>query len=214
MMKKLLCFCLLIVVVIFGIGCGNDAKESNEQSTKIVDENVIKEQAYSEIKRVLENVPKYEDEVEKTIWYKPWGTDSIPVRDGVYWYAIEKNGKINLYTMLVNYTEDINWVFWDTIIFSTENKNWKYNIKNCFAGQTGGGKGTKIVMSGKYEYFSSNFNDLEKGFLLLVKSSKPIIRFKGEGSHYDYYLTQDDINLFNTGIYLNEQLKKVNYKIK
>lgn len=214
-MKKFL-YVILILGLIFSISsCGDDETKSNSaiQNDKITENTNSKEQAILEIKRILNSVPQSKDEVEKTIWYKPWGNDNLPAKDGVYWYAIEKDGKINLYAMLVNYTNGIDWVFWDRVIFSTENENWKYDIKNCFAGQSGGGKGTKIVMGGKYEYLNARFDDLEKGFLLLVKSSKPIIRFQGERSHYDYYLTQEDINLFNTGLYLNEQLKKVDYKI-
>lgn len=189
-------------------------KVQREREEKVRQEKALaNKQIVAEVERILNNIPSKTDDVEKITWYYPWGTNGHPARDAVYWYVGEKDGKFWLRAFLVHFDEGIEWVFWDKVIFSTSNANWTYNIRNCFAGQTGGGKDTKIVRGGKYERLDVNFSELEQGYRLLATGNNPIIRFQGEDRHHDYYLTSDDINLLNTGIYLNEQLKKLNYRI-
>lgn len=189
-------------------------KERKAHEDKIRQEKQLEEQqTIAEIERILNNMPSKTDDVEKITWYQPWGSNGYPAKDAIYWYVGERNGEYWLRAFIVHFDDGINWVFWDKVIFSTSNTNWIYNIENCFAGQSGGGKDTQIVHGGKYETLDVRFSDLERGYKLLATDKNPIIRLQGRDRHHDYYLTSADINLLNTGIYLNEQLKKLNYRI-
>lgn len=218
MMKKVLS--VLLVCTVFALaGCGSSSssgKSSSDNSVTTKKSEITveqKKQASSETIRILNNMPKKTDEVEKMSWFTPWGTGSYPAEDAVYWYAGRKGNDVWLRAKIVNFTSSMGWVFWDKVIFSTTDKNWEYEIKDNFAGQTGGGKHTQVVMGGKYETLDVPLKDLYEGYKLLITGKNPIIRLKGKEGKYDYRLTGDDLEHIKTGIYLYDQLKVTNGKI-
>lgn len=211
-MKKLLTLLLTALLLIFSVaGCGSDSSSSSSSSkTQITEEQ--KKQASAEVMRILSSMVQKTDEVEKLTWYMPY-SGNIPAQDAVYWYAGKKGDQVWMRAAIINFTSDINWVFWDKVIFSTTEKNWEYKIDDCFAGQSGGGKHTEVVFGGKYETLDVSFDELEQGYRLLITGTNPIIRLKGRDSHYDYRLTETDLNHLKTGIYVYDQLKVADFKI-
>ena len=213
MMKKFLFALIMILLLSFIAGCGSDNKSNTASSTSSSSTSKKeitleqKKQASAEIIRILNSMPQQTDEVEKLTWYKPWGSGGYPAQDAVYWYAGKKNDSVWMRAKIVNFTSSTGWVFWDKITFSTADKNIEYKIKDCFAGQSGGGKSTQIVYGGKYETLDVPFSDLDEGYRLLVNGKNPIIRLTGREHYYDYRLTENDINHLKTGIYLFDQMK-------
>lgn len=185
-------------------------KEDKERKEKILAETKeANDKIIQNIQSVLNNFSFQYDEVQKFKWYHSWEGDSYPPRDAAHWYIIERNGQYKLRAFLVDFDDSVKWVFWDRVVFSTESENWTYFIRNCFAGQSGGGKSTEIVQGGKYETLDVPFSQVEYGYKLLAKGNNPIIRFQSEEAYHDYYLTSDDVNTLNTALYLSEQLRKI-----
>lgn len=90
-----------------------------------------------------------------------------------------------------------DWIFWDKLTFSSSTGKFAYEMKETFAGQTGGGKGTKITDAGTFEYGIFTIDNIHQGLTILTTGTDPIIRFKGERI-YDYELTEEDVtNLKN-----------------
>ena len=68
--------------------------------------------------------------------------------DAVAYELISQFSKIKI--QVVHFTSDTEWFFWDNMIFSNGDNKWEKKL-NTFAGQSGDGKSTQIVMGGKYE---------------------------------------------------------------
>jgi predicted nucleic acid-binding Zn ribbon protein len=166
-----------------------------------------KEAAREKVREILGDQYKRYDEVKKISFYTPWKNGKIPARDGIYWTVTEKDGGLTLHTIIVNFSTDTEWIFWYKLDFSTTEGNWIYTITGSFPEQDSGGKSTEIVMGGKYEELSVPFNELEKGYKLLVNGTNSIIRLEGKNSYFDYHLTQHDIDYLKQGIELDNQLK-------
>ena len=173
-----------------------------------------KEAALATAKEILGGMPCRVDQVEKMKFYQPWGDGSYPAESAVYWYAVDRDGLVSMRTMIVDFSSGINWTFWTHVKFSTAEKSWEYDIKNVFAGQTGGGKNTQVVMGGKYETLDLKFDDLKQGYGLLVNGTNPIIRLSGEHYYKDYELTQEDIEHLKTGLALDNALTVLNNSLK
>lgn len=220
---------ILAVFLIFGHnskGTKNGQNTSNEnlkitqtkstntdKATKQKLEYEQKKQASAEILKILNDMPANTDPVEKQTWYQPWGKGEYPAESAVYWYAGKKENHVWLRTKIVQFSSGINWVFWDKLIFSTDNKNWEYKIPNVFAGQSGGGKHTQVVYGGKYETLDLSFDKLRPGYEILVNGENPIIRLSGKEYYHDYKLDQEDLDHLKTGLYLYDQLKIVNNEL-
>ena len=169
-------------------------KEYKERKEKLLAETKeANDKIIQNIQSVLNNFSFQYDEVQKFKWYHSWEGDSYPPRDAAHWYIIERNGQYKLRAFLVDFDDSVKWVFWDRVVFSTESENWTYFIRNCFAGQSGGGKSTEIVQGGKYETLDVPFSQVEYGYKLLAKGNNPIIRFQSEEAYHDYYLTSESV---------------------
>ncbi len=208
-MKRFLVIVSSIIMFLLVVGCGSDKNNSATTSMPKKQEITMeqKKQATGEILRILGAMPQNKDEVEKKIWYQPWGNKAYPAKNAIYWYAGNKDDHVWMRAFIVNFSTDMGWVFWDKIIFSTTEKNWEYKIKNVFAGQSGGGKSTDIVRGGKYETLDIPIAEVIQGYKLLINGNNPIIRLEGKERYYDYKLTKTDIEHLKTGIYLYEQLQ-------
>ncbi len=214
MMKKLLIFLLTALMLIVS-GCGSSDKSSSTTSTQSTTPKITmeqKKQASEEVMRILTAMPQETDEVEKLTWYKPY-EGQIQPHDAIQWYAGKKGDHVWMRAQIINFTSDVGWVFWDKLIFSTSERNWEYQIKDCFAGQTGGGKLTQVVYGGKYEMLDVPFDEIQEGYRLFVTGKNPILRLQGKEHYYDYRLTENDINHLQTGIYVYDQLKVCDNKI-
>ena len=193
-------------------------KQSAEQRTAAEDkrqkgqEIVDKKAASQEILQILGALPMRKDEVEKTNWYQPWGDREYPAEDNVYWYAGNKNDQVWMRTLIVNFSSDIDWVFWDKLIFSTDQGRWEYNI-GSFAGQSGNGKHTQVVMGGKYETLDVPYYNLFRGYQLLVDGTNPIIRLQGKEYHVDIRISPAQMETIKQGVRLSYLLSKTEGKI-
>lgn len=107
---------------------------------------------------------------------------------------------------------NINWVFWDKIIFSTNEQNWEYSI-GSFVGQSGGGKSIEIVWGGKYEFLDLPFSKLNKGFSMLTSGKNSIIRLQGKENQFDYRPTEKDLNNFKNALKFEADSQVINGKI-
>lgn len=205
-MRKLL-ISILTASAFFVSGCGGDGNNSSKSYTELQ-----KKEANTEIVKVLSSLRRNYDEVEKRASYTNLATEKYPAQDGLYWKVIVKDRRMNEFFTIVNFTSSINWVFWDDVIFSTNEEKWKYNI-GSFAGQSGGGKHTQVVMGGKYEMLSVPIEKIAPGLNILIKGTNPIIRLQGKEYKYDMKLTDDDMNIINTAMYVYEQSKITDNKI-
>lgn len=205
-MRRSLSVLAVFVAVVFIFGCGSeknsprsnivteaqkvaDAKEAEVQLAKEAEKKKVANQSVIDS---LEDFYKDIDEVEKREWYTPF-KGSIPAETNVYWYVGLKNNVINQRFEIVHFTTGIGWVFWNKLIFSTNEGNWEYDIGG-FAGQSGNGKSTEIVHGGKYEIFDTSFSTVSTGVELLTKGTNPILRLDGRDSHYDIRLSSGDID--------------------
>lgn len=131
--KKVFLTTIVMIVLFFvGVVLTNKADDSSNSNSATVVTAEQKKEKSNELVTILSQVPQYEDKVEKSVIYKPWG-ELIPPQDAVYWYAINKDNFINERIKIVNFSDGIDWVFWDKIIFSTDQNRWDYEI-NSFAG--------------------------------------------------------------------------------
>jgi alanine-alpha-ketoisovalerate/valine-pyruvate aminotransferase len=205
-MKKILALFFVCLVILVS-GCGEVTTTSKTANKPPIPTMEDKKKASAEVLKIIGEMPYKTDEVEKMTWYTPWGKGSYGAQDAIYWYVGRKQDNVWMRALIVNFTKSMDWVFWDKVIFSTAEKNWEYKLKNVFAGQSGGGKHTQIVMGGKYETMDVPYEEVKTGYELLIKGTNPIIRLSGNEHHYDYKLTQEDINHLKTGVYLANELK-------
>ena len=204
--KKVFLSTIVMLILFFvGVALTNKADDSNTSNNSTVVTVEQKKEKSNELVSILSQVPQYEDKVEKSVIYKPWG-EQIPPQDAVYWYAISKDNFINERIKIVNFSDGIDWIFWDKIIFSTDQNRWDYEI-NSFVGQSGGGKSTQIVMGGKYEFLDVPFEKLAPGIKILIEGSNPIIRLKGDKYKFDYVVPDNQIEHLKAGYKVYEDLK-------
>jgi hypothetical protein len=219
---KIGCLGIIGIFILLGIigSCAGNSTTNNdsvstpqkaEQKKAEAPTEEQKQEARENIQKILDSMPQREDNVEKTTWYQTWGTDNYGPKSAIYWYVGKKDNKVKLYAKIVHFSKNMDWVFWDNLKFSAGESTVAYKIKNVFAGQSGGGKSTQVVMGGKYETLSVPFEELRPGFELLTTKPNPILRLYGKEHYYDYELTSDDIESLKTAIYLDDQLKIVNY---
>lgn len=187
-----------VLLVVSGCSGGDDSSQSYSEAQK--------KEANGEIVKVLSDMRKNYDEVEKNTSYSNLSTDKYPPQDGLYWKVIIKDGRMDEFFSIVNFTNShqIGWIFWNEVIFSTNEKTWKYDIGS---GHSGGGKHTEVVWGGKYETLSVPIEKIAPGLKVLINGTNPIIRLQGKEHKYDMKLTDNDLNIINTAMYVYEQSK-------
>ena len=211
---------LITFAIMLGIGLSlpesdksNSATNAPQTTQSSVDTEKQKDTANADAMNILSYVPQKYDQVEKRTIYAPWGEGKIPPATNLYWYAIEKDKAVTMRASLVHFTDDINWVFWDKLIFSTDQGKWEYNI-DSFAGQSGGGKHTEVVMGGKYEMLDVPFDKLKPGIKLLVEGTNPIIRMQGKPHKEDFVVPAATIEQMKAGLQLENDLSLLGGKLK
>jgi len=213
------------IVLFFAIGFApNNEQSSSTDSSKTQTEQLAsqtkelsqqdKKAISDEVRKILSQIPQKTDEVEHTISYQTWGNDKIPAQTAVWWQVTqEQDGTIlPVCINIVHFTKDTNWVFWDTMIFSNGGDKWTKKL-DAFAGQSGDGKHTEVVMGGKYEVWGGTLDKVREGMEILAKDGKPILRLKGREHKDDFYLTADDVQRIKTALHLQDLLKKLDYKL-
>jgi len=210
-----------VLLSIFLSGCGGDSTSTKQntpeaqnasetQSTATKDEQ--RKTANKEVIDELGTFVKKVDEVEKSEWYTPWH-DGYPAETAIYWYVgLTPQDYVNQRIKLVHFSSGTNWVFWDNVTFSTAEKNWKHEI-GSFAGQSGNGKSTQIVMGGKYETLDVPFEKLLEGIKLVTSGTNPIIRLSGKQYVHDIRLTDTDIQNLKRALIFYENSKIINGRI-
>lgn len=219
MFKKLGIGCLGIVVVVVVLGIvgaifgNNNNKNSNSSFSTKVEQNIDKKAISDEIIQILSEIPQEQDEVEHQINYKSWGTDKIPAQTALYWSVSLKDDNLSkIKIQVVHFTSDTEWVFWDNMIFSNGDNKWEKKL-NTFAGQSGDGKSTQIVMGGKYETWQGPLTDVREGIEVLTNGGgKPILRLSGKYKD-DVYPSAEDIQRMKTALRLQTLLEQINYKL-
>ena len=210
-MKRFLAGVFVTSVILLS-GCGGTGNSSNKNSKSVTYSAEQKSAANAEILNILPTMRKTHDDVDKMDIYSSLASESYPPQDGLYWKLIVNKGYVSEYFTIVNFTSGIEWVFWDDVVFSTNEGNWTYHI-GSFAGQSGNGKRTQIVMGGKYEFLNVSIDKIAPGLEKLIKGTNPIIRLRGKEFVYDIKLTDNDMNIINTAMYTYEQLKITGNKI-
>lgn len=213
--------CLGIIVLCIIIGAifgGNGGKNSTTPATAVTQKETEKEKeqrianANKAVIDMLGSFYKKTDEVEKSEWYLPYD-GSYPAKTAVYWYVgLSSDDRINQRVKIVHFSTGMDWVFWDKITFSTSEKNWNYDI-NSFAGQSGGGKSTQIVMGGKYETVDLPIKNIIQGLELLTNGSNPIIRLQGKEHNYDIKLSSKDIDNLKNAVAFSKNAETLGGKI-
>ncbi|SHK04684.1 zinc-ribbon domain-containing protein [Propionispora hippei] len=221
--KKKGCIGCLAIIVFFIIIVAIFGSCSNKNSTPPAEPAVTQEKTEKDKEKAIADANKavidmlgtfYKktDEVEKTEWYTQW-QGSYPAETAVYWYVgLNSDDIINQRVKIVHFSSDIDWVFWDKIIFSTTEKKWDYDI-GSFAGQSGGGKSTQIVMGGKYETVDLPIKKVIQGVEIVTNGSNPIIRLQGKEHHYDIKLSSKDIDNLKNAIAFSKNAEIIGNRI-
>lgn len=182
----------------------SQSKEDKEAKAKAANEDAMK---------ILGAVPQFQDQVEKSTSYLTWGAENYPADTNLYWYAIVKDKAVNERLKMVHFSSNMNWVFWDKLIFSTDQGKWEYTI-NSFAGQSGNGKSTQIVMGGKYETLDIPYDKLKPGIELLINGTNPIIRLQGKEYRYDFQVPAATIEQMKLANQLDNDLNVLGNKLR
>jgi len=184
------------------------AEKNHQQEQEIANQKA----ASQEILQILGSLPTEIDNVEKITWYQPWGSGPFPAEDNIYWYAGSKDNEVRLRTLIVNFSSDSSWIFWDRVIFSTDQGRWEYDIRS-YKGEEKGGKKTEVVMGGKYETLDVPYYNLSKGYQLLIDGTNPIIRLEGKQYYSDIQITPAQMEKVKQGARLNYLLAETYGKI-
>lgn len=206
---------ILMIVLLIVINPGNmDSNSSDKVSSSTTVTAEQKEQAKSDALAILQATPQSIDEVEKVTWYKSWGPDQYPPMSNVYWAAkVDGDQKVSQFLKFVHFDSGLDWVFWDKLIFSTDQGKWELQL-NTFAGQSGDGKNTQIVMGGKYETLDIPYDKAYDGIKLLLDGTNPIIRYQGKKYKFDYHVPQETLQELQRSMKLYEDLKVVKNSLK
>ena len=180
---------ILMIVLLIVINPGKmDSDSASSSNSKVTVTAEQKEQAKNDALAILQATPQSVDEVEKVTWYKSWGADKYPPMSNVYWAAKVDGDK--------------------KVIFSTDQGKWELKLKT-FAGQSGDGKDTQIVMGGKYETLDIPYDKAYEGIKLLLEGTNPIIRYQGEKAKYDYHVPAETLQELQRSMQLHQDLKLI-----
>ena len=203
-------FAVLLSFLLVGCGGSNPQQRSSKQGstqTSQATPQVDKKAAYAEINALLDLdlVKKEQDKVGRTTFYKPFtGLGLYPS-----WQVTQTDDTVRMDAIIMDGAKRENskgpdaLVYWHTIIFSTDEKKWEYQIPNC-DGNTGGGKEVSTNNKGMYEYYKTPFHYLSAGYRLLVEGTNPTIRLKGVNKRKDIKVTKEMIGALKTGLRLDE----------
>ena len=202
-------FILMLVLVIVINPGSMDSDSASSSNSKVTVTAEQKEQAKNDALAILQATPQSVDEVEKVTWYKSWGPDKYPAMSNVYWAAkVDNDKKVSQYLKFVHFDSGIDWVFWDKVIFSTDQGKWELKL-NTFAGQSGDGKDTQILMGGKNETLEITYDTSYEGIILLLEGTNPIIRYQGEKAKYDYHVPAETLQELQRSMQLHQDLKLI-----
>lgn len=203
-------FAILLSFLLVGCGGSNPQQRSSKQGstqTSQAKPQMDKKTAYAEINALLDLdlVKKEQDKVGRTNFYKPFtGLGLYPS-----WQVTQTDNTVRMDAIIMDGAKRENskgpdsLVYWHTIIFSTDEKKWEYQIPNC-DGNTGGGKKVSTNNKRIYEYYKTPFNELSGGYRLLVEGTNPTIRLKGVNKRKDIKVTKEMIEALKTGLRLDE----------
>lgn len=219
-MKAFFVTLVALVAISIAFPAENTSSSSSSKSADKVTTSQTKEDkaakadaANTDAMRILGGVPQFYDQVEKTTAYLTWGAKEYPADTNLYWYAIVKDKDVNERLKMVHFSTGFEWVFWDKLIFSTDQGKWEYTI-GSFAGQSGNGKSTQIVTGGKYETLDIPYDKLKPGIELLINGTNPIIRLQGKEYKYDFQVPSATIEQMKLANQLNNDLKVLDNKLK
>lgn len=203
-------FAVLLSFLLVGCGGSNPQQRSSKQAstqTSQAKPQMDKKTAYAEINALLDLdlVKKEQDKVGRTNFYKPFtGLGLYPS-----WQVTQTDNTVRMDAIIMDGAKRENskgpdaLVYWHTIIFSTDEKKWEYQIPNC-DGNTGGGKEVSTNNKRIYEYYKTPFINLSGGYRLLVEGTNPTIRLKGVNKRKDIKVTKEMIEALKTGLRLDE----------
>ncbi len=190
----------------------SSTSSSKDKAAQEAKSKAEKKAASDEIRQILGQVPQQVDEVEHLTNYKTWGENEYPAQTAIWWYMQVKDGKTtDVHINLVHFTTGMEWVFWDKMIFANGNSKWTKTL-NTFAGQSGDGKNTQIVMGGKYETWRGSIKEVREGMKILAQDGKPILRLQGKYKD-DIYLTADDVQRVRTALRLQDLIDKIDHQL-
>lgn len=213
MLKKTIIFIISTILIINLSGCTNSEKGNQFTNSNKIKQSSQKspEEANKEIKKIIKNFHEEKDDVEKITFYLPFN-GTYTTDNHLYWYLVQKDNILTQRFLLIQFSSNIDWVFWDTLNFSTNEGNWIYKAQT-FAGQTGGGKQIQIINGGKFEKIDLPLEDVLPGIKLLLSGTNPIIRLDGKEFYYDYKLTENDLAHLRDAITVYTNLKITNNKL-
>ena len=215
-------FAVLFSVMLVGCGGGNKPQGSSNQTSQTSQSAQSKPQTdkaatFAEINKILdlESVKKEKDHVERKTIYRPF------TEFGVYpsWQVTQDGDTVKMDAVIMDGTpwdkskKNSNFIYWTTLIFSTDEKKWEYTIPHC-SGSTGGGKETSSNQQGTYEYFKTPFVTLVPGYRLLVEGTNPKIRLKGVNKRKDIKVSSEMIAALKNGLRLDELFQSTRGKIE
>lgn len=203
---------LVVLLVLMLVGFGGGKKESSNRETQSIQASQEQQQAerkaaFDEINQLLDSeiVKKANNKTGSRDLYMPF------TAFGQYpsWIVTQEANTVRMEAVIMDGTPwekatgKKDFVYWQTIIFSTDQGKWEYTIPDC-DGSTGGGKKASTNDKGKYEYFKTAFHNLAPGYRLLVKGTNPNIRLKGTSKRKDIKVTEEMIAALKVGLRLDE----------
>ncbi len=195
-------FAVLLSFLLVGCGGQSSSKQASQNKPQI-----DMKATYAEINALLDLdlVKKEQDKVGRTTFYKPFtGLGLYPS-----WQVTQTDDTVRMDAIIMdggkreNSKEPDALVYWHTIIFSTDETKWEYQIPNC-DGKTGGGKEVSANNKGIYEYYKTPFNNLSSGYRLLVEGTNPTIRLRGVNKRKEIKVTKEMIEALKAGLRLDE----------
>lgn len=205
---------VVVLVSCLLVGCGDSKKPqgSSNQASQTSQASQDKQQPdkaalLAEINQLLdlELVKKEKDKVERKTVYRPF------TEFGLYpsWQVTQDGNTVRMEAVIMDGTpwddakKKANFVYWTTIIFSTDERKWEFTIPNC-NGITGSGKEASSNDKGTYECLKTPFINLAPGYRLLVKGTNPNIRLKGINKRKDIKVSPEMIEALKVGLRLDE----------
>ena len=214
---------LFVVLLGFAlVGCGGGHKKQSASNPAATANGASQSKPQADQKAALDEINKILDldivkkeNADRTTIYRPIA------EFGGYpsWQVIQNGNTARMDAVIMDGTKwekakkDDNYIYWYTVIFSTDEKKWEYNIPNC-NGSTGGGKETASNAKGTYELYKTAFGNLAPGYRLLVEGANPSIRLRGANKRKDIKVSKEMIAAMKAGLRLDELFISTRGKIE